>query len=93
MLEHIIVQMENECGMDRSAAMADMRFDFIEKVCEATVIRPRESKERARSERIDRALTGKYTAIPCFVLIMAHPQPDKEKSSGPQPLLTASGFT
>ena len=71
MLEHIIVQMENECGMDRSAAMADMRFDFIEKVCEATVIRPRESKERARSERIDRVLTGKYTAIPCFILIMA----------------------
>ena len=71
MLEHIIVQMENECGMDRAAAMADMRFDFIEKVCEATVIRPRESKERARSERIDRVLTGKYTAIPCFILIMA----------------------
>ncbi len=71
MLEHIIVQMENECGMDRSAAMADMRFDFIEKVCEATVIRPKESRERARSERIDRVLTGKYTAIPCFVGIMA----------------------
>ena len=71
MLEHIIVQMETECGMDRAAAMADMRFDFIEKVCEATVIRPRESKERARSERIDRVLTGKYTAIPCFIGIMA----------------------
>ena len=71
MLEHIIVQMETECGMDRAAAMADMRFDFIEKVCEATVIKPHESKERARSERIDRILTGKYTAIPGFILIMA----------------------
>ena len=70
MLEHIIVQMESECGMDRSAAMADMRFDFIEKVCEATVIKPHESRERTRSERIDRILTGKYTAIPCFILIM-----------------------
>ena len=71
MLEHIIVQMESECGMDRAAAMADMRFDFIEKVCEATVIKPRESKERTRSERIDRVLTGKFTAIPCFIGIMA----------------------
>ena len=70
MLEHIIVQMESECGMDRSAAMADMRFDFIEKVCEATVIKPHESRERTRSERIDRILTGKYTAIPCFIFIM-----------------------
>ena len=70
MLEHIILQMESECGMDRSAAMADMRFDFIEKVCEATVIKPHESRERTRSERIDRILTGKYTAIPCFILIM-----------------------
>ncbi len=71
MIEHIIVQMEKEGGMDRSAAMADMRFDFIERVCEATVQKPRESKERIRSEKIDKILTGKYTAIPCFILIMA----------------------
>ena len=71
MLEHCIVQMEEEGGMDRSAAIADMRFDFIERVCEATVVKPHESKERIRSEKIDRLLTGKYTAIPTFVLIMA----------------------
>lgn len=70
MLEHIICQMETECGMDRSAAIADMRFDYIRKVCEETVIKPRESKEHARSRKIDRVLTGKYTAIPFFVLIM-----------------------
>ena len=71
MLEHAIVQMETESGMDRSAAIADMRFDFIERVCERTVKKPKESKERVRSERIDRVLTGKWTAIPCFILIMA----------------------
>lgn len=70
MLEHIIVQMENESGMDRSAAIADMRFDFIERVCEQTVVKPKESKERIRSEKIDQILTGKWTAIPCFIGIM-----------------------
>ena len=71
MLEHIIVQMETERGLDRSAAIADMRFDFIENVCEQTVIKPRESKEHKRSQKMDRILTGKYTAIPCFIAIMA----------------------
>ncbi len=71
MLEHVVLQMENEGGMDRSAAIADMRFDFIERVCEANVIKPGESRERIRSEKIDRILTGKWTAIPCFVGIMA----------------------
>ncbi|MBQ9061248.1 MAG: ferrous iron transport protein B [Eubacterium sp.] len=71
MLEHIIVQMENERGLDRSAAIADMRFSFIQKVCAQTVHKPVESKERIRSERIDRILTGKYTAIPVFIGIMA----------------------
>lgn len=71
MLEHIILQMENEYGLDRSAAIADMRFSFIEGVCESTVVKPKESKERIRSEKIDRLLTGKYTAIPMFVAIMA----------------------
>ncbi|MDY3250233.1 MAG: ferrous iron transport protein B [Candidatus Choladocola sp.] len=70
MIEHIVVQMEKEGGMDRSAAIADMRFDFIEYVCERTVKKPRESKERIRSEKIDRILTGKWTAIPCFIAIM-----------------------
>ena len=70
MVEHIILQMEKERGLDRSAAIADMRFAFIEKVCDATVKKPKESKERVRSERIDRILTGKYTAIPAFILIM-----------------------
>ncbi|MBQ2061512.1 MAG: ferrous iron transport protein B [Oscillospiraceae bacterium] len=70
MIEHIIVQMEAERGLDRSAAMADMRFAFIQKVCRQTVTRPRESRERIRSERIDRILTGKYTAIPAFIVIM-----------------------
>ena len=69
-LEHVILQMEKESGMDRSAAIADMRFDFIEKVCEATITRPKESKERIRSEKIDTLLTGKWTAIPCFILVM-----------------------
>ena len=70
LLEHIVQQMEVESGFDRSAAIADMRFDFIEKLCNQTVIKPRESKERIRSEKIDRILTGKYTAIPCFIAIM-----------------------
>ena len=70
MLEHIVQQMERERGLDRSAAIADMRFDFIERLCEQTVVKPKESRERIRSERIDRVLTGKYTAIPCFVGIM-----------------------
>lgn len=69
-LEHLILQMEKERGLDRSAAIADMRFNFIERVCESTVVKPVESKERLRSERMDKVLTGKYTVIPCFVLIM-----------------------
>ena len=70
MVEHIILQMEEERGLDRSAAMADMRFAFIQKVCEETVIKPKESREHARSRRIDRILTGKYMALPAFVAIM-----------------------
>lgn len=70
-LEHIICQMEKERGLDRAAAIADMRFAFINKICEQTVIKPRESREHARSVKIDRILTGKYTAIPAFVGIMA----------------------
>ena len=69
-LEHLIIQMEKERGLDRSAAIADMRFTFIEKVCESTVVKPKESKERLRSQKIDKILTGKYTAIPCFIAIM-----------------------
>ncbi len=71
MIEHIILQMEMERGLDRSAAIADMRFAFIRKVCDKAVIRIAESKEKKRSERIDRILTGQYTAIPAFILIMA----------------------
>ncbi len=71
LIEHTVVQMEHEGGMDRSAAIADMRFDFIEYVCEHTVQKPQQSKERLRSEKIDRVLTGKWTAIPCFIFIMA----------------------
>lgn len=71
MLEHIVLQMEKERGLDRSAAMADMRFAFINKICEKAVVKPRESKEYLRSQKIDKILTGKYTAIPMFVLIMA----------------------
>lgn len=71
MMEHIICQMEEERGIDRSAAIADMRFDFIQKLVDETVVKPKESKEHARSRRIDRVLTGKYTAIPCFIGIMA----------------------
>ena len=69
-MEHIIRQMENERGLDRSAAIADMRYSFIQKVCDETVTKPRESRERLRSEKIDRYLTGKYTAIPFFIGIM-----------------------
>lgn len=71
MLEHIICQMEQERGLDRAAAIADMRFAFIKKLVGATVVKPRESREHTRSRRIDRVLTGKYTAIPAFVAIMA----------------------
>ena len=71
MLEHIVCQMETERGVDRSAAIADMRFDFIERLCEQAVVKPKESKERIRSEKIDRIFTRKYTAIPCFIAIMA----------------------
>ena len=70
MLEHIVLQMEKERGLDRSAAIADMRFEYIGKVCDACVVKPRESREHLRSQRIDRILTGKYTAIPMFILIM-----------------------
>ena len=70
MLEHIICQMEEERGLDRAAAIADMRFSFIQRLVEKTVVKPRESKERERSEKVDRFLTGKYTAIPAFVAIM-----------------------
>ena len=71
MLEHIILQMENERGLDKSAAMAEMRFSFISRVCSACVIKPHESREHMRSRKIDEVLTGKYTAIPFFILIMA----------------------
>ena len=71
MVEHIIVQMEQERGLDRNAAMADMRFAFIRKLTEQTVIKPHESKEYLRSRRIDRVLTGRWTAIPIFVVIMS----------------------
>ena len=70
MIEHIILQMEEERGLDRAAAIADMRFSFIQKLVSATVVKPAESKERERSEKIDRILTGKITAIPAFIIIM-----------------------
>lgn len=70
MLEHIVLQMEKERGLDRSAAIADMRFAYVDKLCKQTVVKPKQNKERSRSERIDRILTGKYTAIPCFISIM-----------------------
>lgn len=70
MIEHIIVQMEEECGMDRASAIADMRFAYIEDVCKNTVVKPRESKERIRSQKIDKLLTGKYTGIPMFIAII-----------------------
>ncbi len=71
MIEHIVLQLEEERGLDRAAAIADMRFSFITQLCEETVIKPGESKEHKRSVKIDKILTGKYTAIPSFVIIMA----------------------
>lgn len=70
MLEHIILQMEEERGLDAAAAIAEMRFTFIQKLVKETVVKPRESKEHIRSRQIDRILTGKYTAIPAFICIM-----------------------
>ena len=70
-IEHILRQMEEERGMDRSAAMADMRYSFIERLCSQTVVRPKESKETIRSQKMDRILTGRWTALPAFVVIMA----------------------
>ena len=70
-IEHIVSQMEQECGKERHAALADMRFTFIEKVCGLTVVKPRESKEHARSAKLDQFLTGRWTALPAFVGIMA----------------------
>ena len=69
--EQIVSVMEKETGLDREAAIADMRFQFIGRLCEKTVVRPHESKEHRRSVKIDKLLTGKYTAIPCFIGIMA----------------------
>ena len=69
-LDHLILQMEKERGLDHSAAMADMRFDFIGKVCDACVIKPQESREHIRSEKLDKILTGKYTGIPVFIAVM-----------------------
>ena len=71
MLEHIIVQMEHERGLDRNAAIAEMRFAFIERVCAESVVKPQESREHLRSQRLDSILTGKYTAIPVFLAVMA----------------------
>ncbi len=70
MIEHIVIQMEEERGLDRSAAIADMRFSFINELCGETVVKPRESREHRRSRKIDKILTGKYTAIPSFIAIM-----------------------
>ena len=70
MLEHIIRQMEKELGLDRNAAIADMRFTYIHRVCAQTVVKPKESREHRRSANIDKLLTGKFTAIPMFILIM-----------------------
>lgn len=71
LLEHIVLQMEKECGLDRSAAMADMRYSYIYKVCDRCVITPRESREHIRSQKMDRVFTGKYSAIPVFIGVMA----------------------
>jgi len=70
MLEHIITQMEKERGMDRAAAIIDMRYEFIRSLCMHTITQPKESKERIRSRKIDKVLAGKYTSIPVFFLIM-----------------------
>ncbi len=69
-IEHLILQLEEESGLDRAAAIADMRFNFIQKLCKDTVVKPKESKEHKKSRKIDKILTGKYTAIPCFILVM-----------------------
>ena len=71
MLDHIIVQLETESGMDRNAALANMRFTFIDRICRESVVKPHESREHKRSREIDKVLTGKYTAIPSFIAIMA----------------------
>ena len=71
LLGHTIAELENETGLDREAALADMRFTFIERLCDKTVVRPGESREHKRSVAIDKVLTGKYTALPCFIGIMA----------------------
>ena len=71
MLEHIVLQMEQECGQDRLAALADMRYRYITKLCSETVVHPAESRERQISKKIDRVLTGRYTALPAFIVIMA----------------------
>ena len=71
MIEHIILQMEQERGLDRAAAIADMRYNFIQRLCAETVVKPRESREYLRSRRIDRVLTGKWTAIPIFLAVMS----------------------
>lgn len=71
MLDHITLQMEKESGMDKNAALANMRFSFIDKVCRMAVVRPKESKEHMRSQKIDKILTGKFTALPSFAVIMA----------------------
>ena len=71
LLGHTIAELEGETGLDREAALADMRFNFIERLCDKTVVRPGESREHKRSVAIDRILTGKYTALPCFIGIMA----------------------
>lgn len=70
-IQHIVEQMEKERGLDRSAAIADMRFEFIRKVCRVSVVKPKESKEFNRSQKVDNVLTGKWTALPCFVAVMA----------------------
>ncbi len=70
-IEHLILQLEEESGLDRAAAIADMRFDFIQRLCKDTVVKPKESKEHKKSRKIDKILTGKFTAIPCFILVMA----------------------
>ena len=70
-IEHIVEQMEKERGLDRSAAIADMRFEFIRKVCRVSVVKPKESKEYKRSQKVDNVLTGKWTALPCFIAVMA----------------------
>ena len=71
LIEHIILQMEEERGLDRAASIADMRFSFIKRLCDACVVKPKKSREHVRSQKIDTVLTGKWTAIPMFLAIMA----------------------